>query len=324
MAQNFNVFIAKPHFRWYKYDRRIHDNWAYGEHYTEGDAPRKVAGPFQEPAEAADIAEEALKKMGLPGQSYAELRFNGDPEPHTIIFMLERDLFGVWNTESVKWPIFYPEGNPYGAMLEGWPEGFEDEGTPEDENSDGFGDTDEDSKLMDLSNDGTDEEDENADEEEDDDELEEDEEEDEADDSDELDDDEVESEDDDADEETEGENGEVEDDAETEEEETELPRLKLFAKMRGPLGWRKRADLEELSDRNMFSMKVGVLDPDEDISPAKREKNVLVQVDFIESDDDHANATLRMRLPKGVKLEDFKQGGGDWIVVNVPLPHEDA
>lgn len=349
MADNFNVFIGKPKRRWYKRDERCYDGWNYGATYTEGDAPQKVAGPYQEPAEAADMAELALKKMGVPGQSYAELRFNGDPEPHTIIFMLEHDLFGVWNTGSVKWPIYYPEGNPYGSMLDGWPDGFDD-GTPEDENSDGFGDTDEDSKLMDLGNDGTDEEDENTDEEDDEDsdgeeEPEEDEGTDEEDDSDESGDDEMDSEDKDADEEdesedepdddedgtesdkdstdeSEDENGDEEAESETQEEETELPRLKLFAKMRGPLGWRKRAEIEELQERNTWALKVGVLDPDEDLTAAKREQNVFVNVEFIEQNADHAKGVLRMRLPDGIEPSSFNVTKAGWITVEIPMPHE--
>src|SRR4051812_45851500 len=72
-----------------------------------GDA-HKVQGGFQEPAEASDAAEVILSRFGTPGKSYAELRHNGNPNPHTLIFLLEestrRDpVFGVWNTDHAKW-----------------------------------------------------------------------------------------------------------------------------------------------------------------------------------------------------------------------------
>lgn len=334
-----------------------------------GDKPVQVAGnrTYAEPAQAADVAEHELQRFGFEGESYAEIRFNGDIEPHTMIFFLKSQdgipTYGVWNTGSALWPIFYPE-SPYGTMLEGWPEGFEppeiESDTSGDSEDDGFGETDEDSNLMNLSNDGSeddedadeddddgdDEEDENDDEsdEEDDDEIEEEDstddssedEDEEADESEDPDDDEDEDEisdegeedadelDEEGDEDGDGENEDEEDESD-DEEETEMPRLNIFAKMRGPKGWRKRADAEELLDRNVFAMKVGVLDDDEELTPAQREKNVRAHVEFIESDADRKSGTLRIKLPRGMTLDDFTQTKSGWITAAVPYydPEED-
>lgn len=384
-----------------KADARTHRGYRTllsGEYDGKPGDAHKVAGGFQEPAEASDTAEEVLTRFGTPGTSYAELRHNGSPDPHTLIFLLEEStrrepIFGVWNTDHAKWPIFYREN-----MIEGYPEGFlpEEEGENgiEDDKADGFGKTDEDSRMMDLSNDGSeedddsdnleededaddgieedeadneiDEEDEDAEDEKDadgeeeseeddgEDEIEEDEtdeedagddddeedendpEEDESDNKDEdtesddetqedSDSEEDDSEDDEEDEEAEEDEDESENESEPEpelEEEKELPRLKLFAKMRGPLGWRKRAELEELNDRNVWALKVGVLDPDEP-KPAGQERNVFAQFEVIEKDENRKSATLRMKLPQGMTLDDFTMTKAGWITAEIPLPHEE-
>lgn len=382
MAQNFNLWIGKPRI-WRKQDGRVHSGWGYfsgskyESAYVEGDAPRKVAGPFVEPAEAADVAEDYLRRFGTEGQSWAELRFNGTDEPHSMIFFMENEMFGVWNTASAKWPIYYPEG-PYGTMLEGYPEGFSpDEGEGKrdsDDSADGFGDTDEEAEVMDLSNDGSEEDDDSDNVEEDDDAEDEFSEDDEAEDEastedddaddeiekdgdqepdedeintdDEEDDDSNEPEtedgpdeeddsseseddpdengdDDDMDSDSEDEDDDSDDEDENDEEEVEMPRLKIFAKMRGPKGWRKRADAEELLDRNVFGFKVGVLNEDGE-TPGQQEKDVRVHVDFIEADDSRKSGVLRMRFQKGVSLDDFKQTGGGWITVEVPYRTEES
>lgn len=334
MADNFNIWLAAPS-QWIKQDGRARGGWNIRfdgrySYYEPGDAPRKVAGPFQEPAEAADAAEEVLRRVGIAGQSYVELRYNGDNQAHTTIFLLEKEgqecTYGVWNSDNAPWPIFYPEGNPYGEMLDGIPEGFMPEEDADeahdDENSDGFGDTDEDSKLMDLSNDGSeDSEDDDSEDEMDDDESDDDTGDDDENDPDE---DEINTDDDsDSEDAEDDENGDPEEDEDgDDEEEVEMPRLNLFAKMKGPKGWRKRAEAEELLDRNVFGFKVGVLNPDGD-TPGQQEKDVRVHVDFIETDDSRGSGVLRMRLPKSVTLDDFKQTGGGWIVVNVPYVDAD-
>jgi hypothetical protein len=87
--------------------------WLFRERYwQEGGKGRKVAGPFDEPAEAADAAEQWLIGQGLENQSYCEIRLNGSEKPHTVICYMSAYEFGIWNTDAAKWPIFYtPEGS---------------------------------------------------------------------------------------------------------------------------------------------------------------------------------------------------------------------
>ena len=306
-----------------------------------GDAPRKVRGGYDEPAEAADIAETELIHRGIGGESYAEIRFNGDSEPHSIIFLMDDGnppTFGIWNTASAMWPIFYPE-SPYGIMLEGNPLPSDDKKKSDEGNmrldeieddEDDEGEDDADTESPDESEDyPDDEEDENTDEE------------DEAEEDDPLepDDDENDSEDSDDDEEDEGENEAPEesedddsedelDDADAEEDgdgddekETEMPRLNIFGKMRGPKGWRKRAEAEELNERNVFGLKIGILDPEAE-KPGQQERNVVAHVEFIESDTTRDHGVLKLRLPNSVTLDDFTQTKNGVITVNVPYQQD--
>jgi hypothetical protein len=302
------------------------DNFTVWFASKKNDTPEKRGGKYAEPAEAADRAEAVLTSFGYPEESRCEIRFNGDAEPHTVIFLLDREggvpTFGIWNTASAMWPIFYADDGG-GQMLDGDPfnEGSEDD---DDENeSDGFGDKDDDSKLMDLGG-GMDDDDE--DESEDDDEDEE-SPEDENDEEGEDDSPDPESEDENGDETEEGDeeleaDGDDEEDGEneTDQEETEMPRLKIFAKMRGPKGWRKRAEAEELNERNVFGLKVGVLDPQEDMTSAQQERNVVAHVEFIEHDTTRDHGVLKLRLPEGVSLADFTQTKAGVISVDVPYP----
>jgi hypothetical protein len=302
--------------------------WCYSE---VGSEPFLMRVGITEPAEAIDVAEDWLQEWGIKGSSYCELKFNGTEEVHTSVFMLAEGKLGIWNAEVAPWPVYYPHESPYGEMLAGIPEEFlppeeaeieEDLATGE-EDEDGLGDeTDEDSDTMDLSNDGEDENDETPESEEDD--AEEDEaEEDEAN---------SDSEDDEEDGAEEGEEGDDEDELdqddddesedESDEEETEMPRLNIFAKMRGPKGWRKRANAEELLDRNVFALKVGVLDPEQPTA-GKQERELVAHIEFVESDDNRAAGLLRIKLPTGTNLEDFTQAKNGWITAEVPYKREE-
>lgn len=290
---------------------------------VKGDAPRKQSGTYNEPAEAADEAEKFLSRWGLAGESFAEIRFNGDSEPHSVIFLIDNSrppTFGIWNTPSAMWPIFYPE-SPYGVMLEGNPFKGDDEDNggehKKDEDSDkmkldGMDDEEDDGEDDEIDEEDYDEED-GDDEESPEDENEEEDEDDEFDDegeeegSDEGEEGDDELEDDDAEEDSDDEN----------EKEAEMPRLNIFGKMRGPKGWRKRADAEELNDRNVFGLKIGILDPEAD-KPGQQERNVLAHVEFIESDTTRDHGILKLRLPEGVSLDDFTQTKAGVITVKVP------
>lgn len=356
MADNFHVWLAKPH-TWVKADNRAKGGWLYMGLPSPGDAPRKVAGPFDEPAEAADAAEDVLDRYGSPNQSYAEIRYNGDKQPHTILFLLEDEKgersFGVWNTESARWPFFYPPGSASGISMEGWPEGFEtnyddpdsQDGETSGEDS-GFGAEDENSEVMDLGGDGEDDAadegdddegtgddegtddqtDDEIDEGDDDDEADEDgEEETEEEDSGEVEEDEEDFEFHDGDDDSDGDDpSDSDEEAEEDGQDEEMPRLIIFAKMRGPKGWRKRAEAEELLERNVFALKVGVLNPDEELAAAKQEAELVAHVEFVESDDDRGAGLLKLKLPTGVTLEDFKQTKNGWITARVPYRRDDA
>jgi hypothetical protein len=297
-----------------------------GRNSEPGDAPRKLnLNPVNEPAEAADAAESWLSTLGIPGESYAEIRFNGDAEPHTIIFLMEetdatggQPVYGVFNTPSALWPVYYPQDNPFGMVLDGLPDGYPKPPESETEDvEDAEHDEDEDADSMDLGADSSDDEN-DEDEGEDDEEPEE--SEDEPDESEDSEGDETE---DEISDESEDE-GEVEDDEsdnETEQEK-EMPRLKIFGKMKGPKGWRKRAEIEDLNERNVFGFKVGALIEDEELSAAKQEANVFVTAEFIETDADREAGLLRLKLPDGITLNDFTQTKSGVITARVPYPRE--
>lgn len=295
--------------------------------------PRKRAKGFMEPAEAADTAEELLKTEGVPGVSFAEIRYNGDKEPHTVVFYMEADTYGVWNTNAATWPIFYSEDNPYGIMLAGNPFADAEGG---DEHESDFGDFSEDSDKLDLSEDAAEADDDGDDATEDDDaedeidvpdedDESEDEIEDEDEDTDEEEEDEDEDENDDEsdsdassdDSDSESDDGEDESDDDEDEEEAEMPRLKIFAKLRGPLGWRKRAEAEELQERNVFSMKLGVVNEEAE-KPAKQEAETFAEITFVERDEQRGSGNLILKLPEGITPEDFIVKGR---TIQVELPY---
>jgi len=323
----------------------VHKNfsvWIFRERtWQEGDAGRKISGGFDEPAEAADHAETVLKSQGVIGQSYCELRFNGDSTPHTVICYLGEHEFGIWNTDVSRWPIFYAEGGA-DFMLDSFPfieaddgntwqatdesdnkeksdegnvklddsdEGTEDEEIPEDDSAEDGDDTEDDEDATDTE-DGDDEEEEEDDEDTDqEDGTDGDGEENAEEDFNDEEDDESEEEDD------------LDDDLDTdeEEEEIEMPRLRIFAKFRGPLGWRKRAVAEELQDKNTFALKLGVLDPDAE-KTVDQEREVFFQMQFIEFDEDHIAGVLRLKMPEGIEFSEPTKSG--WITAAIPFRQE--
>lgn len=365
---------------------------------NDGPYPRILDGRYTEPAEAADAAETWLKDFGEPGESYCDLFFNGDPEPHSSIFFQGQmdgwpyvPVFGIWNRHNAPWPISYvDENNPGGNMLpmplhpsaffpeyeaeikqkdeqgkhkqdedsttmklEGqddqededdeW-EDEEDEGEngSDDDGSEGEEDMDESDADDDDGNDGdgdAEDEDENEDEGEGDDSEsegdgdEEDENEEEA----ESDSENTDEEDDGDGEEDgesagdEGEDGDEGDDdgdgegdteqSSDEAEQAEPPvRLPIFAKMRGPKGWRKRSDAEDLNMKNVFGLKIGVTNP-EGATPGQQEKDVRCEIQFIETDELRTHGTLRIKLPEGITPDDFTFARG-WMEVGVPYQDE--
>lgn len=291
--------------------------------WVKGDAGRLGATlPFSEPAEAADAAEMVLQQRGVPGQSYCELRFNGDEMPHTVICYLEDSTFGIWNTDAVKWPIFYaPEGHnsmlgefPFNPAEDGSAWNREDEGKSE-KSDEG------DMKLDEIKDSGEDEDD--SDEGTEDDEIQEDDDpqdSDSGDSGDEDDEDEETEDDSDEGEDDQGETGESDSEDGDGEDEKERPRLKIFAKFRTPKGWRKRAETEELQERNTFAFKIGILDEDAE-KTGQQEREVFAEVQFIEDDADRVAGTLRMKLPAGIEFSEPTKSG--WITARIPYRQED-
>lgn len=247
------------------------------------------------PEAAADMAEVWLLRYGVPGKSSVEVFFNGDDKAHSIYYLSGPEEFTVFNTTQCRWPVEYPEG--YGTNAEGalWdlpdPDAKSDENS-EDEAEKGKHKKDDDADSMDLGaeDDDTeqgyeDEENEGAD---------------------------------DDNSENESESDGDEDDSD-EENEMELPRLTVFAKMRGVTGWRKRSEAESENTINKFAWRIGVLQGEEGDRPSYREKNIRLEVEFIERDDKREAGTLRLRVPEGVE---FIQAGR-WITAQIPYKDED-
>jgi len=269
---------------------------------------RSLTRTYTEPAEALDRAEASLQ-YGIPNESYCEIFFNGETEPHYRLFLLPPDhgqiTFGLFMTKAAKWDVSYPQG--YGVNLEIPPPWFQtqqQEGqSPEGEQKqdekpegeDGKHEKDDDADTMDMG--GEDDEDT----------------------EDEEDDDDGDFNADDEDEDESGTEGDGESDSEGEGDEDELPRLTFFSKMRGPKGWRKRAESNSERDYNRFEFKVGVLDPDDSQRDSRRERDVRVRVQFTEHDLQRDRAELRILVPEGAEWE-MK---GRWMVTEIPLVEDD-
>lgn len=318
-----------------------------------GREPERIASDVSEPAEAADYAEEFLSSIGRPGESYAEIRYNGDAVPHTTICLLEKEgrgwvVFGVHNSEHARWPIHYQEGDLHGIPLDDLPgqvlseqaermrraEESEKKARSEDEGNMQIGDDDEDKPdEEEIEDDGDAQEDEAQEDEneedafdgDDENESEEDSGEDAEDDQGDVpderdgDDDQNSSDDEDNGEDSDDDGEGDSDDEDDEEEEVEMPRLGIFAKFRGPLGWRKRAEAEELETTNKFVLKLGVLDPEAE-KTAQQEREVFAEIQFVESDEDRASGLLRLKLPEGIE---FTQKG-KWLQASIPYRQQEA
>jgi hypothetical protein len=292
----------------------------------------------------------------MPGQSFVDLYFNGDEFIHSSVYYWggtrEKPVYGIHNTTHARWPVEYQDSegrnlnsriDALGRDVEKWHPGDSDEkpdkGKPthdndadsasampaaddafDDEGEDDFNDEDEDDAEPEEE-DGEDEKDDPADDddvdpqddEDDDNDTDEDSEPD-ADDEDENSDSESDEGDEDGDTSSD-ENSDNEGDGESEEDDV---RLTIFSKMRGPKGWRKRAESNPEADRNVFGFKVGILDDtDPDATPGQMEKDVRVHAEFIETEADKSAGILRLKVPEGTL---FEQKGGWWVAV---IPYDD-
>jgi AAA ATPase containing von Willebrand factor type A (vWA) domain len=257
--------------------------------------PDAEAGPYTEPADAADWAEEWLMSNGTPDESFVDLYFNGEGNIHTSIYLLMHDgekTFGVLNSKHCRWPFYYMEGQgetfapgmePFGRDTDEWMPGDSDE----DETSDDADSTDIED-FMEGNEKPSDKGGEDSEEM-----PEDDEDEDEG--------------------EIPDETGDDEDD-----DDEEVPRMTIFGKFRGPKGWRKRAETDPERDMNVFSVKFGVLDPDRRTS-AQQERNSRVEVRFIERNSRRDAGELRIRIPSGVQIKD----DGKWLVAEIPYTDQE-
>jgi hypothetical protein len=247
-----------------------------------------------------DWAEQWLLEHGTPEQSFVDLYLNGDKMIHTSIYYLrarkggQEPVFGIANSSHARWPVDYvgadddkidPNSDIFGRNITDWQPGDSDE----DE-------VDDDADVLDL---GKDREDQKDKDDEDEDDGEEEEEEDDDEDDNEIFDEPDDDNDDDG------------------KEEKEMPRLTIFAKMRGPRGWRKRAETDTEREVNRFGLKIGVLDPD-GISTARQERNAVVEIDFREYDSNRTHGELRLVVPDGVELE----RKGRYLVARIPYGNE--
>ena len=257
-------------------------------------------GPWSEPVMGVDWAEQWLLEHGTPEQSFVDLYLNGDKMIHTSIYYLrarkggQEPVFGIANSSHARWPVDYvgadddkidPNSDIFGRNITDWQPGDSDE----DE-------VDDDADVLDL---GKDREDQKDKDDEDEDDGEEEEEEDDDEDDNEIFDEPDDDNDDDG------------------KEEKEMPRLTIFAKMRGPRGWRKRAETDTEREVNRFGLKIGVLDPD-GISTARQERNAVVEIDFREYDSNRTHGELRLVVPDGVELE----RKGRYLVARIPYGNE--
>lgn len=267
--------------------------------------PDAEAGPYTEPAEAADWAEEWLLANGIPDESFVDLYFNGEENIHTSIYLLRKPIgegqFGVLNSTHARWPIHYMEGDgfdfgpgeePFGRDTDEWMPGDsdEDESGDDEEPSDSKSDK---SDITDFMKGGKPQGGKDKSEE-----MPEDE--------------------DESDENDDGDTGEPDEDGGDGDDEKELERMTIFGKFKGPKGWRKRAETDPERTQNVFAVKFGVLDSTRRTN-AQQERDSRVEIRFIERDSRRDAGELRIRIPDGVTLRD----DGRWLIAEIPYTDED-
>ncbi len=212
-----------------------------------------------EPVLAVEEAEGHMRQYGVDGQSSCSIFFNGDAEPHYLVFRLTEDRYGLYNTNAVKWPIYFPEGTddfrnqlvtpPWEVPNEQEEDGS-DEKAPTPAEPDADADTSEEE----------DEEDAGAED---------------------------------------GDDGDGDSDA----EEEEPMRLTFFSRMRGPKGWRKKAETDPEQSYQTFIWRVGIQDEE------GRETNPpLVTAVFRETDENRTEAKLSLKMPVGAEIISTRPG----------------
>lgn len=252
---------------------------------------------FKSIEQISDEIESWLEQKGIPGRSFADIYFNGQKEIHTSIYLLADRSFGVWNHQNAEWPIHYLGTDPFSADPFGRDMSRQWEAAEKAEKKETSEDGDSMKVEAEEPEDGSDEPEEAADTES-------------QGESEDYPDEDDEEDDEDADTEQDGENGEgdedSDDDGNQDEEEKDVPRLKFFGKMRGPKGWRKRAETDPSRPANAMEFVFGVLDAKEGWSTARQERNKLVRVRFFESDAQRTEATMQINLPQSAEITESK------------------
>jgi hypothetical protein len=252
--------------------------------YASKDSPgAQLPGEFFEIGEAADVIEDWLLKHGKPQTSFGDIFFNGFKGVHSSIYYLTNNTFGFFNAPDAPWPLEYLNLGQFENDL--WGREIDKIRLAERADKDVV---DKEAKKLDLGagespktgKDASDGDEQDADE-------------------------------------GEGEPGESEDGEGDKEEDTEMPRLKLFGKFRGPHGWRKRAESDVERSMNSFEWIVGTLKEDER-TPRQQERygRRLVTARFIETEGT-PEGELQIILPQDVE---FVQRGQRWVA-RIPL-HE--
>ena len=288
-----------------------HQNFRAKMYYGLGEKPALEQGAFPEAVEAVQFAEDWLLNNGEVDQAFGEITWNGDPGIHTLVKKRRdaRPELGLFNSQTARWPVFYADDDPHGTMMP------ESEGTallheildlrqgeiPEEKADEGAYDEDGHSSDEGVEREGAGDEDEGED--------------DEADaDFEAFENGEDKEPDADGQEDDEADDGDSEDDDEKEE-----TRVTLFAKFRGPKGWRKRAESDKERNENRFQFVVGKLDEkavEQGRPTSRQERDLLLTVRFEESVWNETEGKLIVTLPEGVE---FQQSGRRWTAT---VPYE--
>lgn len=265
--------------------------------YAEDTKPTAFQAGFKESYQAVDWIEAELLKKGIPGDSFGKVFFGNEPKPHHYVYFMETEDIGIQNTKSAQWPVTVEEGDGRNMA---------DDFNPEDWGA-AASDVESLVDLLEDEIDGTLDSDADAepemedDDDEDDDDIDVEDHAEEGDGEAEIDEggtgdtgDDDESDDDESDD---------SDDADDEADEKEPP--VIFAKMRGPKAWRKRAETHPEKPVSLFKFVLGILSADETLTPAKREADRQVTLEFRQKGDE---GTLKIRIPSYAELKEISPG----------------
>jgi len=215
---------------------------------------RFIGGSYAEPVEAVEAAEAYMREYGMDGQSHAEIRFNGEKAPHYLVFRITPERYGLYNTDACKWPIFFIEGtDAFRDQLTEIPWEVPDDGTKNSQES----------EKEDY---GPTQEDEKQDRPAEDGGSE--------------------------DGEEDGDGGEEESDDDEGSDEGQPMRLTFFSRLRGPRGWRKKAETNPETEFQTFVWRVGIQDEE-----GREARKPLVNAVFRETDENRTAARLTLSLP---------------------------